>query len=84
MLEERGTYTAAAARLGASKSVVSHHLADLEKATGVQLVTRTTRSVRLTEAGKSLTRDMRSAYAHISRGFPRYVTRLAAWKAWYD
>ncbi|MFG0359788.1 LysR family transcriptional regulator [Pseudomonas sp. zbq_11] len=69
ILEEQGSYTAAAARLGVSKSVVSQHLSDLEKATGTQLVTRTTRSVRLTEAGKSLTREVRSAYAHIARSF---------------
>ncbi|WP_449432122.1 LysR family transcriptional regulator [Pseudomonas putida] len=69
VLEEQGTYTAAAARLGVSKSVVSQHLSDLEKATGTQLVTRTTRSVRLTDAGKSLTREVRSAYEHIARSF---------------
>ncbi|MPQ87380.1 LysR family transcriptional regulator, partial [Pseudomonas sp. MAFF 730085] len=69
VLEEHGTYTAAAARLGVSKSAVSQRISDLEKATGTRLVTRTTRSVRLTDAGQSLTREVRSAYAHIARSF---------------
>ncbi len=69
VLEELGTYTAAAARLGVSKSAVSQHISDLEKATGTRLVTRTTRSVRLTDAGLSLTREVRSAYEHIARSF---------------
>ncbi|WP_124433099.1 LysR family transcriptional regulator [Pseudomonas orientalis] len=69
VLEEQGTYTAAAARLGVSKSAVSQRISDLEKATGTRLVTRTTRSVRLTDAGLSLTREVRSAYEHIARSF---------------
>ncbi|MEX5595773.1 LysR family transcriptional regulator [Pseudomonas orientalis] len=69
VLEEQGTYTAAAVRLGVSKSAVSQRISDLEKATGTRLVTRTTRSVRLTDAGLSLTREVRSAYEHIARSF---------------
>lgn len=69
VLEEQGTYTAAAVRLGVSKSVVSQRIAELEKATGTQLVTRTTRSVRLTQAGEALTREVRDAYAQIARSF---------------
>ncbi|KRP61284.1 LysR family transcriptional regulator [Pseudomonas trivialis] len=69
VLEEQGTYTAAAARLGVSKSAVSQRICELETATGTRLVTRTTRSVRLTDAGRSLTRDVRSAYEHIARSF---------------
>lgn len=69
VLEEQGTYTAAAARLGVSKSLVSQRISDLEKATGTQLVTRTTRSVRLTESGLTLTRDVRSAYERIAQSF---------------
>ncbi|NMX83181.1 MULTISPECIES: LysR family transcriptional regulator [Pseudomonas] len=69
VLEEQGTYTAAAARLGVSKSAVSQRISDLEKATGTRLVTRTTRSVRLTDAGLSLAREVRSAYAQIARSF---------------
>jgi len=69
ILAEQGTYTAAAIRLGVSKSAVSQRIAELEKATGLSLVLRTTRSVRLTDAGNALVRDVRSAYEHIARSF---------------
>ncbi|ANJ56991.1 LysR family transcriptional regulator [Pseudomonas silesiensis] len=69
ILAEQGTYTAAAIRLGVSKSAVSQRIAELEKATGLSLVLRTTRSVRLTDAGNALVRDVRSAYEHIACSF---------------
>jgi len=69
ILAEQGTYTAAAIRLGVSKSAVSQRIVELEKATGLSLVQRTTRSVRLTDAGNALVRDVRSAYEQISRSF---------------
>lgn len=69
ILEEQGTYTAAAIRLGVSKSAVSQRIAELEKATGLSLVQRTTRSVRLTDAGHALVSDVRSAYEQIARSF---------------
>lgn len=69
ILEEQGTYTAAALRLGVSKSAVSQRIVELEKATGLSLVQRTTRSVRLTDAGHALVSDVRSAYEQIARSF---------------
>jgi DNA-binding transcriptional LysR family regulator len=69
ILAEQGTYTAAAIRLGVSKSAVSQRIVELEKATGLSLVLRTTRSVRLTDAGNALVRDVRSAYEQIARSF---------------
>ncbi|BFT62925.1 LysR substrate-binding domain-containing protein [Pseudomonas moorei] len=69
ILAEQGTYTATAIRLGVSKSAVSHRIVELEKATGLSLVQRTTRSVRLTDAGNALVRDVRSAYEQIARSF---------------
>jgi DNA-binding transcriptional LysR family regulator len=69
ILAEQGTYTASAARLGVSKSAVSQRIRELEIATGLSLVLRTTRSVRLTDAGNALVRDVRSAYEQIARSF---------------
>lgn len=49
-----GGFTAAAARLGTSKARVSLDVQRLERALGAALFTRTTRKVRLTEAGQHL------------------------------
>lgn len=48
---DAGGITAAAARLGVTKSIVSRRLIRLEAELGVQLLTRTTRGASLTEAG---------------------------------
>lgn len=51
--EERN-FRAAADRLGLTRSAVSQAIRKLEDARGIALLTRTTRSVRLTEAGENL------------------------------
>jgi DNA-binding transcriptional LysR family regulator len=48
---DAGGVSAAARRLGVSKSVVSRQLARVEQALGVQLLSRTTNGAALTEAG---------------------------------
>jgi DNA-binding transcriptional LysR family regulator len=69
VLAETGSFTAAAGRLGVSKAAMSHRLSELEQATGVALVRRTTRSVRLTEAGQHLVDSTRASFAEIERSF---------------
>ncbi|RLV61467.1 LysR family transcriptional regulator [Parashewanella curva] len=49
-----GSFSAAARKLGISKSKVSTQVADLEHKLGIQLIQRTTRSLSLTEAGNML------------------------------
>lgn len=71
MLAEQGSYTAAAERLGVSKAAVSQRIAELERMAGVPLVQRTTRSVRLTEAGQQLVDDTRDSFEHIAQSFSR-------------
>ncbi|MDQ4114902.1 MAG: LysR family transcriptional regulator [Actinomycetota bacterium] len=46
-----GSFSGAAKTLGTSGSLISRHVADLEKQVGVRLVNRTARSVSLTEPG---------------------------------
>jgi DNA-binding transcriptional LysR family regulator len=69
MLAEQGSYTRAAARLGVSKAAMSQRIAELERAAGISLVQRTTRSVRLTEAGQHLVDSTRAQYEQIAASF---------------
>ncbi len=69
VLAQQGSYTAAAARLGVSKAAVSQRIAELERAARVTLVQRTTRSVRLTEAGQRLVDDTRASFEQIAQSF---------------
>ena len=87
VLSEQGSYTAAAQRLSVSKAAMSQHIAELERAVGVTLVRRTTRSMRLTEAGQRLVDDTRAAFAQIAErvhgakdvaGEPRGLVRVTA------
>jgi len=87
VLAQQGSYTAAAARLGVSKAAVSQRMAELERVAGVALVQRTTRSVRLTEAGQRLVDDTRASFEHIAQcfaqvrdaaGSPRGLLRVTA------
>ena len=87
VLAEAGSYTGAAARLGVSKAAVSHRIRELELAAGVPLVRRTTRSLRLTEAGQGLVEATREAFVQIERSFagvreladtPRGLLRVTA------
>lgn len=87
VLAQQGSYTAAAARLAVSKAAMSQRIAELERAAGVQLVQRTTRSVRLTEAGQHLVDDTQPSFERIAQtfaqvhelaGLPRGLLRVTA------
>ena len=69
VLAEQGSYTAAAQRLGVSKAAMSQRIATLERAAGVPLVLRTTRSLRLTEAGQRLVEETRAPFESIAHSF---------------
>lgn len=87
VLAQTRSYTQAARRLGISKASVSMRIAELERAAGVPLVRRTTRSVGLTEAGQQLVDDTQGAFTRIEQSFasirdlagnPRGLVRVTA------
>jgi DNA-binding transcriptional LysR family regulator len=87
LVGESRSFTRAARQLGISKSSVSMRIKELERAAGVPLVHRTTRSVTLTPAGLQLAEHVRASFAHIEHGFaavrdlagvPRGTVRVSA------
>ena len=87
LLAQLGSFTQVALRSGLSKSAVSQRITELERTLGQTLVQRTTRSVRLTEAGQQLVDQTAEAYAQISRSVvevrdlasqPRGLVRVTA------
>lgn len=69
-VHQEGSISAAGRRLGLTKSVVSNHLKQLEEALGVRLVERSTRQLRLTDAGTQF--------------LPYALRMLEAWSAGLD
>ncbi|AWM80315.1 LysR family transcriptional regulator [Gammaproteobacteria bacterium ESL0073] len=53
-----GNFTKAAAQLGVSQSALSYTIRRLEQKLGIRLLTRTTRSVSMTEAGQKLMKSI--------------------------
>ena len=81
------SFTETARRLGLSKASASTRISELERAAGVTLVRRTTRSVGLTEAGQQLVAELEPAFARINDsyssvrdlvGAPRGLIRVTA------
>ena len=63
---EEQSFAAAARRLGMSRPGITRAIASLEDVVGVKLLLRTTRSVRLTEAGSRYLDDVRLIMAKIA------------------
>jgi len=62
---EEGSFTRAAAKLGLSQSALSYAVRMLEERLKVRLLSRTTRSLSLTDAGEKLLNGLRPAFDHI-------------------
>jgi DNA-binding transcriptional LysR family regulator len=62
---EAGSFTRAAAKLGLSQSALSYSVRMLEQRLGVRLISRTTRSLSLTDAGERMLKSLRPAFDHI-------------------
>ena len=59
------SFTKAAAKLGVSRSALSHTLRSLEARLGLRLLTRTTRSVSVTAAGERLVQSVGHRFEEI-------------------
>lgn len=64
-IARRGSFRAAALELGISTTALSNAIARLERQIGVRLFNRTTRSVSLTDAGRSFVAQVAPALANI-------------------
>lgn len=60
-----GSFTRAAAKLGVSQSALSQTISGLEQRLGIRLLTRTTRSLSVTEAGERLLRTVAPRFEEI-------------------
>jgi DNA-binding transcriptional LysR family regulator len=66
VVAEEQSFTRAAVKLSTSQSALSHTIRRLETHLGVRLLTRTTRSVSATEAGKRLLKTLGPALDDIA------------------
>jgi DNA-binding transcriptional LysR family regulator len=78
VLADTHSYTQAARRLGISKASASMRISELERAAGVPLVRRSSRSVALTEAGQQLVEEVQDAFSRIEQGFNGVRDRVGA------
>lgn len=62
---EEGSFTRAAAKCGLSQSALSYSVRMLEQRLDIRLISRTTRSLSLTDAGETLLQSLRPAFEHI-------------------
>lgn len=65
---QKGSFVNAARQLNASRTTASKHVSDLEAELGIRLFDRTTRSIRLTEAGANYLKHAQQALDALKRG----------------
>jgi len=63
---EHGSFSAAASALDYTQSAVSKQIAALERETGMTLIERAVRPVRLTDAGRALLAHAEAAFSHLA------------------
>lgn len=75
---DAGSFTAAGRVLGISSAAVSKNIAGLEKALGVRLMNRTTRTLNLTEEGAAFLRQARIALEALDLATEAVIAHRAA------
>ncbi|MDN3612294.1 LysR family transcriptional regulator [Vibrio ostreicida] len=76
LIAQRGNFTKAADALNVSRSHVSRQIASLEKKMGVTLLIRTTRTMRLTEAGQALFDQCQRSFENINQALLAAVDQV--------
>ncbi len=78
IVAEEGSFSRAARRLHTSQSFVTKKISNLERALGARLFDRSTRRLKLTEAGRMLLPDVQLALRHTERAWElaRYSARI--------
>lgn len=76
IVAQEGSFTRAAEKLGVAQSGVSRTVRDLEARLGVQLLTRTTRRLSLTQAGLQLQHMLQEGFHQLNGG----LGMLAHWR----
>ena len=79
-----GSFTLAANQLGLSRALVSRHISDLEARLGVRLLNRSTRSLNLTEEGRSYLEFCERILREIVPDTAGVIVRTAAEGAYYN
>jgi DNA-binding transcriptional LysR family regulator len=77
-IAEHGSFRAAAAHLNLSQTALSHRIRKLEASLGQRLFSRTTRQVRLTEAGCAFLARVRGPAASLAEAFAALRAAAAA------
>lgn len=73
-IAQEGSFARAAARLDLSRAALDQTVRQLEERVGLRLLTRTARSVSLTEAGQKLYTDIEPALDQIDRGLASLIS----------
>lgn len=68
LVAREGSFTRAATKLGVAQSGISRTVRDLEARLGVQLLTRTTRKLSLTQAGEQLYHAAQASFQSLDNG----------------
>lgn len=72
-----GSFTVAASQLGLSRALISRHVSDLEERLGVRLITRSTRSLSVTEEGAAYLQFCEQVFRDIEANEQTIVRRRA-------
>lgn len=79
---EQGGFLPAATHLNLSQTAVSHRLRKLEDSLGMKLLTRTTRAITLTDAGRALLPRVRKAMQELELSYDTVRQHAAATPRW--